>query len=175
MNRLFVSKQKFGGFAFVELIIYIALLTAFSVVIVESIIGFSDSYRRLRASKLVSDSAAISFERITREIRDAHDFDLAGSVLNSNVGRLKLVAADLGGDAYFTTFALENGVVEVYENDVYKGPLTSKSASTTSLVFKVLEGVRTKAVHIEMSITATSGPHVRSENFSDTVILRGTI
>ncbi len=158
-----------------EMIIYLALLSIFLLVVIDSLIGFSSSYKKMRVSRLVTDSAAVFFESVSREARDSHDVDLAQSILNTSPGKVRLAAFDLSGAPANVTIALENGAVNLYREDVYLGPITPKEASTTELVFRLLDNGRTKALRIEMLVTATSGPYVKTENFEDTIVLRGSI
>lgn len=168
------SKNNKRGFELVEMIVYVAVLTIFSLIIVQTIVAMSQSLREIRVARDISSSASLSMERITRELRTANDIDSAQSVLNDNPGKLMLLTTDISGTAQTVSFFLENGSVNLYENDILTGSLTSGRASTTKLIFRSLSNGKDKAVKVEMTIASMRGSYYRTENFYSTVILRNS-
>src|SRR4051812_39663825 len=89
MNHSTPTSSK-KGFSLIEMLIYIAILTIIFLMIVETIIGFSSSYRTLGAQRIIEHSAMESLERLTRDIRGATSVDVLNSTLGTSPGVLKL-------------------------------------------------------------------------------------
>lgn len=162
------------GFSIIETLIYISILAIFTVFVFELVILMSNSYKKVELSRTIANSAVISMERMTRDTRGAINLDQAGSVLGTNPGRLQLFTVDENGTNVTVAFRLESGRVNVYENDVLMGPLTSLQASTTELVFRLYTNSGAKAIGIEMTIEATRGPDTRSDSFKTTTLIRNS-
>ncbi len=165
---------KHKGFSVVEMIIYVALLILFVILVVDTIILMSGSYRKLTLARTIATSAAVSMERMTREIRQSTDVDNAASSLDTSAGRLGLLTTDDSGAAETISFALENGRINVYENGVLSGPLTSASASTTVLRFHLYQSGASKAIQILMTLQAQNASETRTETFQTSVELRNS-
>lgn len=175
-ENTFSSKvSKWRGNSLVEMIIYIALLSLFVLLVVDVIVMMSWSYHRLVLARVISESSSLSFERITRELRTANNIDLAGSTLGASPGKITLQTSDTDGYAQTITFALENGVVNVYENGVLSGRLTQANATTTALTFSLYTGVTSKAVQVNMTIQAVSGIQIRTESFQTSIEMRNSL
>lgn len=170
-----MNKSLKKGYSVLELIIYMALLALFMLLVVNTILVMSGSYRKLSLSRTIANSAATSMERITREIRQATDVDVAQSILNAENGKLRLLTTNDDGYAQTVSFALNDGAINVYENDLLVGPLTKSFASTTALIFRVYSNLRSKAVSVEMTIQAQKGTEIKTETFNTTIVLRNSI
>jgi Tfp pilus assembly protein FimT len=169
-----MHRVKNRGFSLVEMLVYVFVLTLFSLLVVESLLGMSGSYRRLVAARAIANSGVVSMERMTREIRNATDVNVLLSTLDAPSGRLHLVTSNDDGYMQNVSFALEEGVINVYRNDILVGPLTVGRASTTQLVFRVYESGRSKAVGIEMALEAASGSYIRTTPVTAFILLRNS-
>ncbi|HEY4498459.1 MAG TPA: type II secretion system protein [Candidatus Paceibacterota bacterium] len=163
------------GFSLIEMLIYLTVLTLFSVLVVGLIVAMMTSYRKLVLARTIADSAIVSMERMSREIRTATDVDLSGSQFDVSPGYIRLNTTDDNGLLQTISFKLESGRINVYKNDVLVGPLTPYRATTTVLVFRRYVGSRSKAVGIEMAVEAEHGNDVRSELFQTTILLRNSL
>lgn len=172
---MFVSSKKNTGFSLVEMIIYLAVLSMFSLLIVELIFMMTTSYRKLVLARTLANAGVVSMERISREIRTASDVDPANSLFDVNPGYLRLNTTDTNGLLHTVSFKLEDGRINIYKNETLIGPLTPSQASTTQLVFRLYTGSRSKAVGIEMIVEAESGDEVRSETFQTMIVLRNSL
>ncbi len=153
------------------MVIYVAILTAISVVTINMLLSFTKSYQTLEALRVAEHSGIDTMERITREVRDSGSVDLALSTLNNDYGVLTLISNN--GVQKTVKFYTDNGVVKMNVNGVYFGPLTTVNASTTSFKFRVLNSGISSAVKIDMSVAATIGTVVKTKNYHSTIILRG--
>ena len=163
---------KNTGYSLVELIIYISILTLIIVIIVNTTISFTTSYRRLIALRTVEHSAEDAMERMTRDIRGAKTVDNAKSTLGTSPGILTIIST-ISGVSTTTKFYLQNGILKLDINGTYFGPLSLSNASTTSLIFRDLSSGISHAIKIDMAVTATSGPITTTKTFHSTIILRG--
>ncbi len=166
------SREK--GFSVVESIIYLALTALFMVLIIDTLVSISGSYRKLTLARVLSHSASVSMERMTRELRTASDIDPVGSVFDSDFGRVVLHTTDANGVVGTVLFALEDGAVVLYENGVLTGRLTTLSASTTSLFLHFYDNGTSEALSIDMTLEATRGDETRVESFRTMVTLRNS-
>jgi prepilin-type N-terminal cleavage/methylation domain-containing protein len=161
------------GFSLIEMLIYLAILTVVFVVIVNTILSFTGSYRTLSAYRIVEHSAISSFERMTRDIRGATNINAAQSTFDTNPGVLSLTST-IGSVSTTTRFYVDNNTLKVDVNGVYIGPLTTSNVAVTNLTFSRLIGSTTEAVKIDMTLQGTSGPATTSNNYHVTVVVKGS-
>jgi prepilin-type N-terminal cleavage/methylation domain-containing protein len=170
---MFISNKKLTrGFSLVEMIIYVSILAIISVVVVNTILSFTGSYRDLRALRALDHASIGAMERMTRDIRASSSVTTAQSTLGSSPGALTLVATS-GGVSTTTKFYIQNGVLRVDVNSVYSGPLTLSSTTVTSLIFNTLTSTVSTGVKVDMTIQSTDGIATRTKTYHSTVILRG--
>ena len=160
------------GFSLVEMLFYVAILSIALVAVMQTIIVVTRSYGTLRTAQRIEQEAAISMERIVREVRDASGIDGVGSVLGSHPGELLLDTTDVSGTPRTVEFYLDSGKLSLKENGVVTGLLTSPKVTISNLVFREITTTNSKGVKIEMTMQAGSGPSARTETFYGTAVLR---
>lgn len=172
MKRL----QTQSGFTLLETLIYIALFALLSILLISSLVALLRSYTETRAQHDVLDSARISMERMTREIRGASSVDTAASTLGSSPGVLKLNTTDASGTAKTVQFSVSSNVLKLLDSvDGTTRDLTGSKVSITSLTFRNITTTAGSAVRVEMTIQEMrGGSSGRSFDFYDTVALRGS-
>ncbi|MBI5816966.1 MAG: type II secretion system protein [Candidatus Yonathbacteria bacterium] len=168
-----VSSQSERGFTLIEMVVYAAVLGVLTVVAINSMLIMTQAYASLRASRDLNASATAVLERMTREIRTATGID-PSSVTGTNPSDLVLNTKDAGGAATTVEFYVQNGLINVKEGGVAKGALMTSSTQATNFVVRTMSGTNSKAVKIELTITATRGTKSKTRNFYNTVVLRGT-
>ncbi|OHA81860.1 MAG: hypothetical protein A2675_01790 [Candidatus Yonathbacteria bacterium RIFCSPHIGHO2_01_FULL_51_10] len=171
MNSSIFSRR---GFSLIEMVVYIALLAILTVLAVNMTLSMTRAFADLRVSRDLNSSATALFERITRDIRGAYDVDAAGSVLGTNPGELLLNTKDAGGTNMTVEYFVSSGAVHIKENGLDLGPITSASTQTGSFVVREIIGANSKAVKVEVTLSATRGDITKQRNFYTTVVLRGT-
>ena len=171
-HALDTSKDR--GMTLVETIIYIFILTLLLGVIVSSLISFTRSSIALQAGRDVENSAASAFERMTRDIRDAKNIDLGGSIFNISPGTISLNILDENGNSKTIQFYLDGQILHIKENGTNIGSLTRSSAKITNMVFQQISNSLSKAIRISMTRESGSGSSYKSANFYDTVVLRNS-
>ena len=171
MTSSFFKKTN-NGYSLIEMIIYVALLSAISLLVVSTIVSFTKSYRTLVALRVLDHSAISAMERMTRDIRGATNIDISQSVFGLTNGVLTIVTTS-NGIGTTTKFYLDNGAVKIDVNGIYFGPLTPSNASITALAFTKLDSGIGNAVKIDMTVSATVGFVTKIKIYHSTVILKG--
>ncbi len=112
--------KKEDGYTLVEMVVYVTLLSIISLVITNTLVSFSTSYRTFRALAIVDKSGIDAMERITRDIRGATDVDSANSIFGTSPGVLTLsnttnnvVCAETFSSLGASTFTPPTGVSSV--------------------------------------------------------------
>lgn len=164
-----LSKQK--GFSLLEMLFYIVILGLLLAIIMNIIVSVTRSERVIKSLRNIEDSAALSLERIGREVRQADSID-ASSVFESHPGRLVLIGTDSEGSPRKVEFYLLNGRVLMKENDVDTGALTQTGSNVSNLVFYHFIGANSEGVRTKMTIDSGTSTHYRSEKFYSTAVLR---
>ena len=163
------------GYSLVEIVIYVSILAVFFIIIIDSLLSFTKSYREVISLRIIERSGLDSMERMTRDIRSATTVDLINSTLNSNPGVLSLVAT-YNGFSTTTSFYLQNGVLKVNVNGIYQGPLSAVDATVTGLIFRRFSNGSSNissGIKIDMTIEASVGSTTKSKKYYSTVILKG--
>lgn len=171
-NSVFILRNSTRGFSLVEMLLYIIILSFALLAVTQTLIVVARSYGVLRSAQRVEQEAALSLERMVREIRDGSSIDDAGSILSVHPGKLLLNSTDVSGLPQTVEFSLENGQLKFKENAVATGFLTSAKTSISNLVFRKISTARSKGVKIEMTMQSGTSTAARSENFYATAVLR---
>jgi prepilin-type N-terminal cleavage/methylation domain-containing protein len=154
------------GFSLFEMLIYISILSIIFLVVVNTTLSFTSSYRTLSALRSADHAAIDSFELMTRDIRSATTI---GSITSGSV----YITATENGNSTTTQFYLSNGAVQMNVNGAYYGPLSASNANVTSLTFTQMSTTSASAIKIDMTVQGISGSVTETKNFHSTVVLRG--
>lgn len=162
------------GFSLIEVIIYTAILAIIFILVVNSLSIVIKAFNQGRLAIKINNSTETAMERMIREIRFANDID-ASSVLDSHPGHLVLNTFELGTENPTTAeFYIDSGKLMIKEGAASAIQLTSSDLTVTNLVFRQITASSTsEAVKIEMTIQGASGNYQKTEDFYNTVILRG--
>lgn len=162
------------GFSIVEVMVYLAIFTALSILVINLFIFILSSFNATNVNRKILESGSISMERISREIRQAKNIDIANSSLGSNPGSLQLNSTDSSGNPMIVKFINENGKLNFYKNNTnLQGNLLGQKLSVTDLVFSRISTLKSEAIKIKMTLQYSDGRNVESENFYNTIVLRG--
>jgi len=165
-----IKKNK--GFSLIEMIVYLAIFTGISVLVINSFIVISSSYATIRSNHDLLESASNSMERIGRDIRQASSVDTANSLLGVSNGSLQLNSTDSSGNPMTIRFTLTNGMINLYENGVLVNNLLGQNIRATNLTFRNIITTEGQAVKIEMTIQNQLSKQQQSINLYNTIILR---
>lgn len=177
MNKIFKIKRGFilskvEGFSLLETVVYISILALMLGVIMNVAVPVVRSHRAVKASKSVENSAIVSIERLTRELRWADSIDLPSSVFDSNPGSLVLAGTDADGGPRTVEFYLDSGAILIKENGLDLGQLSQPEAKVTNLVFHLFSNTNTQGVRTDLTVESGTSTHYKSGNFYSSAILR---
>ncbi len=164
--------SKKAGYSLIETVIYAAILSIVFFVMINTLLSFNQSYRSVLVLRAVDSAGIDAMERITRDIRGAATIDSGASTLGTSPGVIT-VNAFSGSYSTTTRFYLQQGRIYMDLNGAYYGPITSSSATVTSLMFRKISNVNSDAVKIDMSVTASVGGISKTKAFHTTVVLKG--
>ena len=157
------------GLSLIETMIYIAILLAVLLLFVNLIISISKSYVTIRMIRKLDLAAVSSMDRITREIRNASNINIA-SLLGINPSKLVLDNAN----ATQSAFSVIDNQLHIEIDGIDNGSLLP--AGITAPVFnirRVLTG-HSMGVKIEMTLENKEGNNTRDQKYYSTVIIRGS-
>lgn len=157
------------GYSLVEILIYLAIFTVLSILVINSFIIILSSFNATSINRKLLESGLSSMERVSREIRQSKDIDIA----NSSSTILQLNSTNSLNNNTIIKIASENGDLNLYEDNNLVGNLLNENISLTNLMFRRISTTEGQAVKIEMTLEYSRGNNIKSENFYNTIILRG--
>lgn len=161
------------GISAIELIVYITLFAVLSVAVLNALIVTMRSFSETRSNHDLLNGGLYSMERMTREIRNAESVDILGSTFASNPGVLALTTRDIVGNPKTVIFSRSGTSLIITENGVVTGTLTGQNVDLTNLMFYQTVTVKGSVIKIEMTVQDNRSLSRRSENFYNTITLRG--
>ena len=161
-----------NGFSLVETIIYLAIFTMVSVLVINSFITVMGSFAVTRTNRSLLEAGVNGMERMSREIRQASSIDLANSNLTNGI--LQLNSTETNGDPIVIKFSKEGSILNLYQGGSLSGSLLGENIALDSLIFRRIATAHGEAVKIEMILSDTRSKINKTENFYNTIILRGS-
>ena len=171
-NSVFRIHNSISGLSLVEMLFYVAILSFALLAAMQTLIVVTRSYGTLKNAERVEQEAAISLDRLVREIRDANGIDDAGSVFSTHPGKLFLHSTTASGTPKTVEFSLEDGHLKLKENGATVGFLTSSQTNISNLIFRKITTARSQGVKVEMTMRSGTTTALRVENFYATAVLR---
>ncbi len=166
-KRAYPAKPwRSGGYAILELLFYIAFFATFSLIVINAMITMTKSFRETSIQGELVQSGVI-MERISREIRQAYGIN---SISTTD---LKLDSTDSLGVNKTVKFSLSSGNIQLIENSITTGNLNTADIVVTALAFTQITTTKGKAVKIFLTIRSNNDVLNRTQDFYDTVVLRG--
>ena len=164
-----IKKSSIRGYSIIEILVYLAIFTAISILVINLFITILSSFNTANVNRKLLESGQMSMERMTKEIRQAKNIDISNSTNDS----LQLNSTDVSGNNVVIKLANISGNLDLYKDGVLIGGLFSENVSLTKLIFRRITTIHGEAVKIEMTLLYSDGRNIKSENFYNTVILRG--
>jgi len=154
------------GYVLLELLFYISFFTILSLLAIDAIITMARSFRETSIQAELARSGTI-MERIGREIRASYDVGaISGNDLTLNTRN------DTGANKT-VKFSLSGSDLELLENGVLTGNLNTPNIDVTALSFTQITTAKGKAIKILLTVKSVNDTLVRTQDFYDTVVLRG--
>lgn len=158
-----------NGFSLVEVLVYLAVVVLLAGAIITSIFSLVDVFSKNSYERELTDAAAMTLERISREAHSASGFDLGSSLLNISPGAVALVNGPTT-----TEFYVSNGRVILEVNDVVLGPLTPENVSVDGLMFHRLNSTSSEALRVTLTLSIDEGTASTTMIFHTAAVLRNT-
>ena len=165
IRKLKIKSRK-EGYAILELLFYIALFSILSLVVINAMIIMARSFRETSLQAEFMQGRDI-MERISREIRGSF------SISSISANDLKLNTKDDAGADKTVEFLLSGSNIQLLENNILTGNLNNPDIIITNLAFSDITTVKGKAVKIVLSFNSSNDSLSRTQEFYDTIVLRG--
>lgn len=158
------------GFTLIEAILYLALFVALSTFLIDALLVMSKAYTEVRVNRDLLESAQVSMERMTREIRSS------SGASSSDGSALTLNTTDEHGVATSVHFDLSDGAIHMGNADAGAGigTLSNSHVQVESLVFRIIHTTSSEAVRIEMTLKSLRSATGKTISLTDTAVLRGS-
>jgi hypothetical protein len=169
-SKFFPKRILISGYSIVEILVYLAIFTVISILVINLFITIIASFNTSSINRKLLESGSISMERISREIRQAKNIDIA----NSSSDSLQLNSTDNLGVNTIIKFSSLNGDLNLHKDNILIGNLLNENVILNSLIFKQIVTDKGGVVKVEISLTCTEGRITKTENFYNTIILRGS-
>ena len=140
------NNNKIKAFSLIEIVIYIAIFTTLSIVVINSFIIVLSSFSTIRTNHNLLDSGSIAMEKITREIRQADSID----IMNSTGEVLQLNSTDSSSDPVIVKFAKVGNALNMYRGGVLVGNLLTSKIILESISFVRTSNTKSEGEKIKM-------------------------
>ncbi len=165
------TKNK-KGFSLIEIIIYLAIFTMISLLVINSLLIVMSSFTTIQTNKILLEAGMNSMERVSRDIRQSDSIDLINSNLSGGV--LQLNTINDSGLPATIKFSDENSKLDLYEDNILSGNLLGSNIFLDKLTFRRINTKESESVKIEMTIHNINSTISKKVNFYDKIILRGS-
>lgn len=158
-----------SGYSIVELIVYVAVFAALTVVIANAFIVLISFFSQTRSSHDILDSGNTAIERIAYEVSISNSV-LGTSVLGTSPGVLELDSVDDSNNPRVVRFEMDgNGALNLSYDGTLVGNVLGSNLILTSLIFTTATTDNGDVVKIDMTLQDTRDETLRVENFSNIV------
>ncbi|MDO8500143.1 MAG: hypothetical protein Q7S66_05855 [bacterium] len=165
------------GFTILELIIYISVLIAVSVVSIDSLLRVQAVFVRARLIQSINTSGELISQKILREVRLANDISTASSIFDANPGVLVIDTVMSSSDPTpaVATISLVSGVLQFQRAGQPAEILSSPDVTVTNLIFRnITQSSVSKAVRVEFALEIQKGRSIVTSNFYGTSLLKNS-
>lgn len=168
--KTFDKNKMKRGYTLIEIVVYIAVLSLVSIVVVNSFIVSISSSKVAFEKRNLLEAGNTIMERMAREIRLADTVVDANSTFDSDPGVLEISSTDSVSGTRTVKFQVDSGEMSMYENGSLYGSISGDKVAVSSLFFRKITTSSGVAIKIELGLLGGQG-HV--SNFYNTVALRG--
>ena len=162
-------RERQKGITLIEALVYIVVLVTLASALVGIMLSLRTVLERASMERRMSDAATNVFERLTRDIRDAGEVNLALSTLLATSSVLVLE-----NGATTTTYRITNNALMVDVEGVSLGALSSDDIRVTKFSAVRYDGTGSDAVRVMLDLTTTGRYSSSTQSFSTSAVLRGS-
>jgi len=176
MNNITLQKNRQRAFTLIESIIYICIFALILIALVQTIISVNKSYGAIKSNQAIEISASDSLNRMSRDIRNATSIIIgASSTFGISPGKLALSSKDGAGVVRTVEYYVDGAnMLQVKENGISVGKLTSSSTPISNLIFTKIDTGNSSAIKIDMSLQVQKNKATTTESFHSSYVLRGS-
>jgi prepilin-type N-terminal cleavage/methylation domain-containing protein len=166
-----IKRHQQKGFTLVEVLVYMAIFVMFTTAATYLLITLNDVVDRYRVNTLLYRSGSSAVEHMVAELRQANQFNAAGSVVNTSAtGTLSVI-----NDSTTTTFTKSGDELLLSINSVNYGNLVDESVEVDGFtVYRYTTTVGT-LIRLKLELTATVGSSTKSMTLYGGSVIRGDI
>jgi hypothetical protein len=158
-----------SGYTLIELIVYVALFVALSLLLVQSLITAVRVYAASEGTRAIAANADLALDRITREVRGADAVD-GSSVLGTSPSVVALSGEDVGGASHTVRFFVQGGVLEMSENGATSALTTDDVRVTNFTAYRLTN--TSDGFRVMLTLESTGGI-AQSATFYTSTLTRG--
>lgn len=174
-NRSVSAKSGDKGFTLTEVVIYVGLLSIFTIAVMNVFISITKVYKNVLVVRKIENTALFTMDRITREIKNASTIDSANTTWGtSTTASLSLNTTNASGTAQTLRFYRSGNTVYMSRNGTVVGPLSSGSVVVSGLKFEQVTASTSQSVKITLTLESGTSTSYFLKNFYGTATLRGS-
>ena len=160
-------KKTNAGDSLVEVIFYVALFAILSVVLLDILITMTGLSMATMVDRDIMQGSTI-MENISRGLKQANNFSFASNILTVNT-------KDDSGNPKTITYTFSNNNIQTTDSVLGDlGNLNIPNISVDSFNVSMINTLQGKAAKINLTIESNRDSENNTEDFEDTVILRGS-
>jgi len=171
-NKIIIKKNHGlpaqTGYIVLELLFYIAFFSVLSLVVINAMIIMARSFKETTIQAELVQSGYI-MEKISREIRQAYDIDATSTSTD-----LKLNTKDNDGVNKIIEFKFVDSNIQLWDAGSNIGNLNTPNIAITGITFTQITTAKGKAVRIVLTLRSINNLSGNTEDFYNTVVLRGS-
>lgn len=164
--------NKKYGYTLAELIVYVAVFSFISVVVVNSLIIMGSSFLKVRMARNINTAAATLLERIVFDVRSASSINTGQSIFDASPGNLAINTLNSVGTPIIIEFYYDSGVMRVREDSIEQGALTADTVVIDSIIFRHITDTNVDGVKIELAVHDAREKNPESKKFYQSAIVR---
>ena len=160
-------KKTNTGYSLVETIFYVSLFAILSIILLDAMMMMTGLFMKTMTSGDIVQGSTI-MENISRELRQANDFSFAPNVLTVST-------KDSSNNAKTIVYTFSNSNLQITDSALGNlGNLNTPNVSVTSFNITPINTSKGKAAKIDLAIKSNREVVSNTENFENTIILRGS-
>lgn len=151
------ERRSKKGFTLLEVMVYVAILAAVSVFLLQTLISFSAVYRRVQAERDVLSNARGVMATLAREIRYAKSVYAPTSVLLATTSQLSLGTAlspTAGETSTYVDFYVDNQRLYLKREGSETSPITSENVEVSRFLAERITYGSRESVRITLGISS---------------------
>lgn len=165
------------GISFVEMVIYIGILSGLAVLMTNFLIHIVQTYQRAHVEREVISNGRLMLETISRVTGEAREVYSPTSRFNTDAGQLSLVtpvSSDVNHSTHYIDIWVDNGRLWMREEGSSSIPLSSPSVRVVRFYMeRIIQAYRRESVKFILQVDAVPSRFPSSTTLNFSVSLRG--